>query len=174
MALPCLAVLVLLVLGALAWGLSNRTTVVQGKGGGAAVFVGTTTTTYKGAINDAAGNIGLSAAANNCAAQFGAGAKMCTIYDIVSSVADGTITPAKTIATSWVYAANWKDPIGTPNSEPKAGLSDNCAGYTYPTGDKKWAGTAFTWAQVTFTGRFAPKFVSDSKCSDLKPIACCK
>ena len=62
----------------------------------------------------------------------------------------------------------------TPNSEPKAGLSDNCAGYTYPTGDKKWTGTSFSWAQVAFTGRFAPKFIANTKCSDLRKILCCK
>ena len=152
--------------------LSNRTTVVQGKGGGAAVFIGTTTNTYKGAIGDANGNIGVAAAANNCVAQFGAGAHMCSVYEIYNSVASGKLTVQTTVAESWVYMAAWRQVSGA--TDPSDGLNENCAGFTYPTGDKKWYGTTFQWGQVTFTGRFAPKFVGDVACSDLKPIACCK
>lgn len=153
--------------------LSNTVTVLQNGGGAAPTYLGTTKNTFKGAIADGNGNIGLVAAANNCVTDFGAGAKMCTIYDIYNSVIRGKITPQMTVAKSWVFAANWKSPVAGA-TEPLNGLSDNCAGYTYPTGDQKWTGTAFVWEQVAFTGRFAPKFVSNTACSSALAVACCR
>lgn len=153
--------------------LSNTVTVLQGGGGATPVFVGTTKATTNAMVTDANGNVGVAAAANVCAAEFGAGAKMCTIYDMYNSVVRGKITPQMTVAKSWVYAANWKVPTAGA-TEALNGLSDNCAGFTYKTADQKWTGTSFLWEPVAYNGKFAPKFVSNTACGTVQPIACCR
>ena len=149
-----------------------------GTGPGAkALYVGNTTATSNGRIDGKGGatDFGLQAAAKICAAQFGAGARMCTVYDIYHSITGGKIPQNVDIPKAWVYMQSWKTPIAGP-TEPTAGLNDNCAGYTYPTGDKKWVGTAFSYANVAGTGNYAPKFFSgaDAPCNVALPIACCK
>lgn len=149
------------------------TTIETSPPSAASYYAGATANTYKGAIMDAAGNIGVAAAAANCAVEFGAGAHMCSVYELYHSVAQGRIKNTDVVPQGWAYMASWSTPVAGPD-EPSNGLNDNCAGYTYPTGDKKWTGTSFSWAQVAFTGRFAPKFIANTKCSDLRKILCCK
>jgi len=140
----------------------------------ASVFKGTTTVTTKGAI--ATGNLfGVPAANEICKAQYGAGAHICSPYEIYYSVATGKITGATTVTPAWVNSSTWSTPVASP-TEPLNGLNDNCAGYTYGTGDQKWVGTLFKWEVVAFTNRQAPKFVSGSgaPCNVANPIACCQ
>lgn len=152
--------------------LTNRTTVVQNKGGTAAVFVGTSKATTNGMITDANGNIGVAAAANVCVAEFGAGARLCSVYDIYNSIVSGKITPQQTVLESWVYLEAWTQVTGA--TELANGLNENCAGFTYKTADQKWTGTVFKWEPVAYNGKYAPKFTSGLACGSIRPIACCK
>jgi hypothetical protein len=150
-------------------------------GGSAAKYCGLTAPTANGAI---VGNgiTGIAGAAYLCqqVQGCGAGAHMCTVYEMVESVDSGTITAAQTIARSWVFMASWQHKDGTAAQiDPTAGLNDNCGGYTYPTADKHWYGTAVEW-KAAATGQKALHFWSGPggaptgvPCSSSLPIACC-
>ena len=127
------------------------------------------------------GVTGVSAAANLCSQVqgCGAGAHMCTVYEMYESVASGTITSAMTISQSWVHMQAWQHNGGdTANN----GLNDNCGGWTYPTADKAWYGTTVEWKAAS-TGPKALHFASGTgaqtaparspRCSERFPIACC-
>jgi hypothetical protein len=137
------------------------------------VFVGVSNTMVNGNITSGAQR-GLSAAAAICSGQFGMGARMCTSMDIYNSVAKGVIKDNMTINKAWVYQAAWNTPLAGAQ-ENLAGVSDNCASMTYPTGDRGWAGTAFAWQNSTHGFR-SIKFFSgaEARCSATFPIACCK
>lgn len=145
-------------------------------GGAKSVYVGNSNNAVNGAISSN-GLTGLAAAADICGTKFGAGAHMCTVFEIYDSVASGKINSTTTYASkAWVYMVGWNSPAGAnTGTDPKAGLNDNCGGYTYPTGDRQWYGTAFTFDKVA-TMQFAPRFYggSEAACSASFPIACCK
>jgi hypothetical protein len=151
-----------------------------GTGPGAkALYVGNTTATTPGRIDAGGTDIGIAGAVKLCTNQYGAGARMCTVYDIYQSIVAGKIISGTDIAKSWVYMEAWKNPAGATGAtkEPTAGLNENCAGYTYKTGDQSWVGTAFVYAKVTYNNNYAPKFYSgsaDAACSSVLPVACCK
>jgi hypothetical protein len=144
-------------------------------------YVGSTAAKYNGQLGAGAADASLKVAADKCAAEFGAGAQMCTIYDLYNSAASGKLTTAMTIPQAqraWIWAPAWNTPAGLPGGaarEPLAGVSDTCGGYTYPTGDLAWAGTAFSW-ENSMTGRKALKIHGGTaaRCSDNLAIACCK
>lgn len=140
----------------------------------AAVYVGSTTATTKGRINDMQGNIGPYGATKACEGQFGAGARMCTVYDMFVSQATGKITSNTAVPKSWVYQASWNEPVAGP-SNPGEGVSENCASYIYETADQRWQGTAVTWATTALNGTDkALQFASNTPCNNSLPIACCK
>lgn len=139
----------------------------------ASYYAGATKFVTNGMITDANGNVGVTGAANKCVEEFGAGAHMCTVYELYQSVAAGKLTPQMTVATGWVYMASWSTPTASP-TEPFNSLNDNCAGYTYKTADQKWTGTAFKWEPVAYNGKFAPKFNAGVACGTSMPIICCK
>ena len=93
-----------------------------------------------GAITGNNGVTGVAGAANLCQTVqgCGAGAHMCTVYELYESAAAGTL-PA-TISQSWVHMQSWvhNQAAQVPSAN---GLADNCSGWTYPTGDKLWYGT---------------------------------
>jgi hypothetical protein len=150
-------------------------------GGGYGVYVGSTAAKYNGQLGAGAADSSLKVAADKCAAEFGAGARMCTAFDLFHSVATGKLTTATTVTQAnraWIWMPSWNTPAGLPGGaarEPLAGVSDTCGSYTYPTGDLAWAGVAFGWENA-MTGRKALKFFGGTaaRCSDNLAIACCK
>ena len=143
--------------------------------GSAPVYVGVTDTTVNGAMDSGNGQNpkGLASAATLCAAKFGQGAKMCTVYDIYTSIALGSnlLKPGTDVAmNAWV----WQSSGNRGGTEPTANIGENCAHYTYGTGDQGWQGTVFNWTKVTFTQSYAPKFRNSEACNQKHVIACCK
>jgi hypothetical protein len=156
----------------------------------AAKYCGSTTTTTVGRITANNGAlVGLAAASNLCSqvASCGAGAHMCTVYEMFESVASGVVKQTDQIAKAWVYMASWQN-FSTGAVEPTAGLNDNCGSYTYPTGDRQWQGTAVKWENdqagdrtlkfytgVDRTGIGNPSGnYEGAPCNKALPIACCK
>ena len=164
---------------------SFKTTInslMPGAKGTAATYCGQYTAAQNpnGAISSN-GVTGVAAASNLCSqvAACGAGARMCTVYDMYNSVALGKVTSAMTITQSWVHMSSWQHNGGdTANN----GLNDNCGGWTYPTADKAWYGTTVEWKAAS-TGPKALHFASGTgaqvapvrspRCSERFPIACC-
>lgn len=139
------------------------------------VFKGLTTAKTTGAISSN-GKTGILGAADVCATQYGAGAYMCSVYDMYMNVARGKIKDTDSVAKSWVYMQSWKDPSSsTPTIT--VGLSDNCASYT-SSGNTTYYGTAVEWTTLSSgskglkfnAGNVAP---NTALCSDMLPIACC-
>ena len=130
-----------------------------------------------GAISDA-GVTGVFAAATLCRKVAGCNpntAKMCTVYDMYHSVATGAVTAATNITQSWVHMSAWQHNGIAGQATPNNGLSDNCGGWTYPTGDLKWYGTTVEW-KAAQTGPKALHFASGPGvvgCAQRFPIACC-
>jgi hypothetical protein len=135
-----------------------------------------TATTTNGKITSGAA-LGVAAAATLCqqVEACGAGARMCSVYDMYQSVATGAVTAAQNIPKAWVYMASWQF-SGAGGADQYAGLSDNCGSFTYPTGDRKWYGTAVTWANDTAGDKTLQFFAgpNGAACSSVLPIACCK
>jgi len=157
-----------------------------GAGPGAqAIYVGPSKQATSGKIAFGTAVTGVAAAAAQCAGDYGAGAHMCTVYELAYSAALGKNLDANTdVAASWVYMQTWRTPgsttmyPGTPTTpDPYAGLSDNCGGYTSNAaggaGTNMWTGTSFRFAQQ-FNQVHVPKFYADSSCDTVQPIACCK
>jgi len=154
--------------------------------GAASVFVGETAaaTLYNGTFA-ANGATGIRNAAAICAAQFGAGAHMCSVYDMYSSVVSAgqnpanKFNPAANLPQAWVYQMAWQQPLTTTTkNEPSAGLADNCASGQYGTADQGWKGTTVVWEPLQYNNQMALKFPGWGggavPCSSMLPIACCK
>lgn len=129
-----------------------------------------------GAITGGNGITGIAGAANLCAGVqgCGAGAHMCTVYELYESVAAGTVTAAMNISQSWVHMSSWQWNGG---NAANTGLNDNCGDWTYPTGDRAWYGTTVEW-KAAITGPKALHFAGASStagisCASRFPIACC-
>ena len=156
---------------------SFKTTInnlMPGSKASVAKYCGSYTTPVNGAITGTNGVTGVAGAASLCQTvpACGAGARMCTVYDMYNSVVFGAI-PA-TLAQSWVHMISWQHNSASQNPTAN-GLADNCSGFTYPTGDKLWYGTTVEW-KTAMTGQKALHFASGPnvvKCSDTFPIACC-
>ncbi len=140
-----------------------------------ATYVGVSKATTVGRMVHANADIGLASAAAYCADDFGAGAHMCTVYELYGSVASGVIAANMTIPKSWAYFPAWQNPlVGAQN--PLGGMGDNCGSYTYPTNDRKWSGIAVEW-KTNFQGDangFWWHGGTEALCNVQLPIACCK
>ena len=151
-----------------------------GGGGGIATFAGVTKYTSPGLITKPNFDNGLVAAAARCTDEYGAGAHMCTVGEIYQSVITGKVVSGKPSPKAWVYAPSWQRAAMTGSSHPLLGVSDNCAGYTYPTGDQGFAGVAFEWGPSPAKNQaatYVPLWHGGSMnaaCSAVLPIACCK
>jgi len=138
-------------------------------------FKGVTTATTAGNITSGAMR-GVPAASAICAAQFGAGAYMCSVYDMYMNVARGKVAQNDSIAKSWVYMQSWKEPAAGSSSAGN-GVSDNCGSYTTAAATGYW-GTAVEWTSIS-NGSKGLKFSSGNTapnsalCSAALPIACC-
>ena len=123
------------------------------------------------------GVTGAAGAANLCSSlpACGAGARMCTVYDMYNSVAMGAITTSTVLQQAWVHMAAWQHNSAM-QVPPSSGLGDNCAGWTYSLDDKFWYGTTVEWKDAP-SGARALHFASGPgvvACSRRFPIACCK
>jgi len=162
---------------------SFKTTInslMPGMKGTAAQYCGQYTAAQNpnGAISGGNGVTGIAGAANLCSQvpACGAGARMCTVYDMYNSVALGKITSATVVTQSWVHMSSWQHNGIAGQATPNNGLSDNCGEWTYPTGDLKWYGTTVEW-KAAQTGPKALHFASGPGvvgCAQRFPIACCK
>lgn len=140
------------------------------------VFKGLTTAKTAGNISSN-GKTGILGAADICATQYGAGAYMCSVYDMYMNVARGKIAQTDTVAKSWVYMTSWKS-IAAGAANAGQGLNDNCASFTNGATNGGYWGTAFEWTALSNTsqglkfnaGNVAP---NSAQCSDMLPIACC-
>lgn len=136
------------------------------------IYVGSTSrkTTGRIAVD---GQAGLIAAASLCAAEFGAGARMCTPSQLVRSVALGRLTTSQRIAPAWVYMPTWHNPKNS-TTEPLAGLADNCGGYSTGSDTAGWTGKAVEWGPLP-SGDVAFRWHGGDQaaCSASLPIACC-
>jgi hypothetical protein len=149
---------------------------------GTKVYKGNTAGMTNGDINSG-GLRGLTAAAALCAASYGAGARMCTVNEMFDSVSNGTIANTATVARAWVYsAAGRNDRISSSQRETGSSQADNCASFTYGTGDTLQYGTSVEFqtnpAGVKTLKYFAGPAVASSSqpsvnCSTQLPIACC-
>ena len=143
-------------------------------------FLGNTTTTTTGRITRAGTPVGIEAATGLCSDQFGAGAKMCTIENLVQSVGSaGGLVSGTATARAWVI--NFTTFDTSTASSPNSGYSLNCASYTYATGDHPWGGTSAEWKQeprgtgdYAFTFRWGAGVANGTNCSTILPIACCR
>ncbi|MFO0560664.1 MAG: hypothetical protein U0269_21795 [Polyangiales bacterium] len=158
--------------------LTTRVTALEGAPAvvGLGRYAGNTPASMNANIQDGARR-GLTAAASLCTAAFGAGAHMCTRDEIYRSVSDGVIPGTANIARAWVYSTDATQANSTPISEPMASLHNNCAAYTYGTGDSRDTGTVFEFSPWAFNGQRVPKFwvgAADAACNRSYPIACCR
>ena len=142
-------------------------------------YVGSTTAMTTGRITSGA-QVGVAAATAMCDTQY-KGARMCDVYDMYYSAATGAITQATQLPAtgSWVYMEAWKQPpTSNTSQEPLAGITENCAGYIYGTGDRGWVGTLVKWETTTLNANDKSlKFYTgsaDAACSLNRPVACCK
>ncbi|MFO0577655.1 MAG: hypothetical protein U1A78_26925 [Polyangia bacterium] len=121
------------------------------------------------------GLVGLPAAAASCEAEFGAGAHMCSPYELHLSASLGVIRPADVIARSWVYFPAWNRSAALTSVDRDAGLGDTCAGFINFTSYLGYRGVILEWTTLP-TG--ATGFVfhggDDARCYNRLPIACCR
>jgi hypothetical protein len=126
-----------------------------------AVYCGQTAAQPSAAFSDN-GLSGLAAAASLCSkvSACGAGARMCSVYDMFYSVASGAIKQTDFFNKAWVYQASWAlefADMSLRNRDYGRGLADNCGGYTYGSGDRGWYGTAVEWGNCS-SGQRALQF----------------
>lgn len=118
--------------------------------------------------------VGIPAATAKCVAEFGAGAHMCTVYEIYysASLEKGLVKDTKVTPGGWVYQQSWRSASANP-TEMDAGLADNCAGYTYDATAANWNGARFEW-DTNSASVFTPRIFANTMCNTSLPIACCK
>jgi hypothetical protein len=149
-------------------------------GGGFKSFKGLSAKTFTGHIKlRSEGDVGVSdngllAASRVCEQDHGAGARICTVGDLVNSAINGKLVrTALMTETAWIYNHTFRNPLNA----RVAGLSDNCAAYSYETADAAWQGTAFQWrladTPVAGKGDVSPNFYLVG-CNTSRKIACCK
>ena len=145
-------------------------------GGTRSRYVGASTATSDGDVKT--GTLeGIRAAAQLCTTDFGAGAHVCTPFEIYESVIVGDVLDGNTnVGPLMVYMEAWVPPFAAGGTEPTAGLSENCGGHTYRTGDRKWHNTFFTFAAPPGGGSTTrvPRFDAGQSCASIVKLACCK
>jgi hypothetical protein len=99
---------------------------------------------------------------------------MCTVQEIYNSAVAGVFAVGTAVPQGWLYHPSGLEPAGMPTAgnNPGQGQADNCGGYTYPTADRLWRGTAFEW-KANATGNWSP-FYDVTACFTALPIACCQ
>jgi hypothetical protein len=141
-------------------------------------YLGNTTTTSNGRITRTGTPVGIESANGLCSDQYGAGAHMCTIDEMVGAYGTGGITATTTTARAWVL--NFTTVDTTSFATSNYGYSLNCASYTYGTGDHPWGGTSGEWSINSATGlrsfqfRWGVSSGNGTPCNVTLPTACCR
>lgn len=142
-------------------------------------YLGNTATNTNGLITRSGTPSGLPAANALCVDQYGAGARMCSSEDMFQAVASGSLVTGTATARAWVFSTTTYD-YNSAGTAAQQGLTNNCASYTYPTGDHPWYGTTAQWmaspvnsALFVLSLRHGP-FPNGNSCSTQNPIACCR
>lgn len=156
--------------------LQMMVTQVQSGGGTRSRYVGPTFSTAK--VN---GEVfyntlaGIRATNQLCEKDYGAGSHVCTPFEIYESVIVGDkLDGTADVGPLMVFMEAWVPPFAAGGTEPTAGVSENCGGFTYKTGDRKWHNTAFTFAVPTGGTVRVPRFDASVPCGSTYFLACCK
>lgn len=154
--------------------LQTMVTQVQSGGGTRSRYVGQSSVRATGDVKT--GTLeGIRAANKLCENDYGAGSHTCTPFEIYESVIVGDkLDGTADVGPLMVYMAAWVPPFAAGGTEPTAGLSENCGGHTYGTGDRRWHNTAFTFAVPTGGTIRVPRFDASVSCANMYFLACCK
>ena len=120
---------------------------------------------------------GARAASKQCEATYSTGAHMCSPFEIYESILVGDVLKGTAdVGPLVVYMEAWIPPtnVAAVGAEPDAGLSESCGAHTYPTADRAWRNTFFTFAAPAGSAVRVAKFDASIGCSTRTPIACCK
>ena len=141
-------------------------TAYQTAAGGPAVYVGLTATTTTGRIAYTDANnvksLGIAAASNICAKEFGVRSHMCTAYELYYSAAKLKFSATTDINPGgWAYMQSGRYSTTSP-LEADNGMADNCGGYTTETATNNWNGTEFVWKDAINRGIKVPHFYGNT------------
>ncbi len=139
----------------------------------AANYIGNTVATTTGRITFSGAAAGLPSANAMCAAEFSAGAHMCSVREMVGAVLNSTLLQNQDVPKAWLYMPTWNNPDPTAQ-EPLAGLGDSCGGYTDGTTTRGWTGMAVDWSMTYIARNLHFNSGSLAPCDQPLPIACCK
>lgn len=155
--------------------LQTMVTQITTGGGIRSRYVGASTVTSYGNLAGPNSSRGPRAGNLICAAQYGVNAHICTPFEIYESVVVGDVlTGTADVGPLMVYMAAWVPPFGGAGSEPNAGLSDNCGGFTYETAHAEWRNTFFSFAVPAGGTVRVPRFSANIPCGNVASLACCK
>jgi len=159
--------------------LQTQVNLITVGGGNRGKYVGKSSTTSKGAVfaPASATNQGAQAAALVCSVDY-PGSHLCSPYEIyetvVTATAGGLLDGSVDVGPLMVYQQAWVPPFAAGGTEPNAGLSENCGSETYPTADRKWHNTFFSFTIPAGSTVRVPQFDSNQGCSTPVALACCK
>lgn len=144
------------------------------RAGGRKLFAGFTSVKTNGRVERAKVATGIPAANALCSDEFGPGSSMCTEEEIYQSATAGRFSLSEAVGPGWIW---FPSKVGSREAaSPNEGLSDTCASYTYPTGDKAWTGVGVTTRLVPETRAWGLHFLHGeaAPCFAQMPIACCR
>ncbi len=154
--------------------LQTMVTQITSGGGTRSRYVGPSTATSNGDILAPGSLEGIRAGNALCSTPY-PGSHVCTPFEIYESVVVGDVLDGTAnVGPLMVYMEAWVPPFAAGGSEPNAGVSENCGGFTYKTADRKWHNTHFTFAVPTGGTVRVPRFDASAACSTAVPLACCK
>jgi len=155
--------------------LQTMVTQITSGGGTRSRYVGASTAVTNGDILAPGSLEGIRAGQSLCATDFGANSHVCTPFEIYESIVVGDVLDGNTnVGPLMVFMEAWVPPFAAGGSEPNAGVSENCGGFTYKTADRKWHNTFFTFSAPTGSAVRVPKFDASVGCSTAVKLACCK
>ena len=155
--------------------LQNKVTQITTGGGLRSRYVGFTAGTTNGDILGPNSSRGSRAGNLLCAAEYGVNAHICTPFEIYESVVVGDVLNGNAdVGPLMVYMEAWIPPFAAGGSEPNAGISENCGGFTYDTADRRWRNAHFTFAVPTGGTVRVPRFNASVSCNTAVRLACCK
>lgn len=155
--------------------LQTMVTQITSGGGTRSRYVGPSTATSNGDIKAPGSLEGIRAGQSLCQTDYGTNSHVCTPFEIYESVVVGDVLNGTAdVGPLMVYMEAWVPPFAAGGSEPSAGLSENCGGHTYLTGDRRWHNTFFTFNAPTGSTVRVPKFDAGVSCNTAVRLACCK
>jgi hypothetical protein len=155
--------------------LQTMVTQITSGGGTRSRYVGATTGTSNGNVLAPGALQGIRAGNSLCATEFGVNSHVCTPFEIYESVVVGDVLNGTAdVGPLMVYMEAWIPPFAAGGSEPNAGVSENCGGFTYDTADRKWRNTHFTFAVPSGGTVRVPRFNAAASCNTAVRLACCK